>query len=170
MKASMELLVRGLLVLALGGYAIGCGDDSSSGSKGDAGPDSSVPVGGTGGKTMVDSGVDGGASAGMCVAATTTIVGDMLPADCVSCACTMAEKATIACDAMCWGLLGCIVDMCPDATTQAEITACATMKCAGFITGATGAMGIAPTLTGACMSTCRSSSSADGGTDTDAGN
>ena len=152
MKASMELLVRGLLVLALGGYAIGCGDDSSSDSKGDSGVDSGAPAGGTGGKTMdKDSGTPvGKPDVAMCSAAATKLADPRTPAACVTCACTKDAKATTACDAMCWGLIGCVVEKC----AGKDPAVCAPTMCTAFLSGAVPAMALGTVLTGMCTAEC----------------
>jgi hypothetical protein len=69
---------------------------------------------------------------------------------CRQCICDMDDAcrtAVVACDASCWGLIGCVGSMCPDTTD----TTCIVNKCSSFLGGATLAM-----PAGKCISPCAS--------------
>ncbi len=157
MKLSSELIGRGLLVLALTGYAVGCGDDTS-GEK-DAGSDASAGTGGTGangGTGAAGSAGDGGQECG---------APQDIPEQCVACSAERDAAATAMCDATCISLLECAAGaMCSDAT-------CLMACCGDFLGGLNGLLavygqdGMGP-LASCIQDMCPTG---DGGTD-DAGN
>jgi hypothetical protein len=173
MKASIEFLGRGLLVLALGGYAIGCGDDSG-GSKPvkDGGADSG-PSGGTGGVADKDggSGGTGGGTSSTCLATAkknSSGGASAAPSDaCLTCACGKDDKAITACTPDCWALIDCAVKMCPDDSDMTKYITCLSTMCdPKMMLQAIGALsspaGMALAM---CPDECGTVAVPDGGTD-----
>lgn len=188
MKGTIQYLGRGLLVLALCGWAVGCGDDDDSGNT-DAGTDggtsgSGGTTGGSGGSTEKDGGGGGttGGSGGStsvtkaeCIDMTNTAMGSTGSSACSECVCGKDIDLTIACDEepMCWPFLACYGANCLD-VDQSDSTAtmmCALNKCGDSIGGATagaplGTMVITPN----CSDVCKSPSAGNDGGAEDAGN
>ncbi|MFI5307486.1 MAG: hypothetical protein ACHQ53_09050 [Polyangiales bacterium] len=112
---------------------------------------------GTGGMGTGGMGTAGG-SAGMGATDPCTMgaVAKMVPMACAACACMNKPTEAMACsaDAMCWALIACIRDMCMGDSTN---TSCILSSCSASVGSATPAMGIGPTLTGACMTQCAAS-------------
>ena len=175
MTGLSNTLGRGLLILALGSCAFACGDDDGGGKpKPDGGEAGS---GGTGGGGAGD---DGGAGTGSisvaeCVTATKKITTDMTTDACLTCACTESTDKVTACDATCWGLIGCFAGPCKDVdpTDTTAATTCVTTMCADIpdlltkgMTSAPAATALGGILSGACASDCGATPPpTDGGTD-----
>jgi hypothetical protein len=144
-RALLPLLGRSLLMLALCGAAIGCGDDD----------DDDDPIGGSGGKS--GSGGKGGSSgkggAGGATATEAECIEDFgkvattLSDVCVECACDENAAAVASCGDKCWALIACVGMKCADATTEAETAACAPVMCSAEVTAAASAMQLVPAMT-----------------------
>jgi hypothetical protein len=168
MKGSIGLLGRGLLVLALSGYVIGCGDDGGGGGGGEGGTTGGGGSGGggTGGGGTGGGGTGGGeADTGMpdvtvaqCVDMTETATGGMIMPDCPMCICEAGLDQAVACagDAMCWPFISCFSMNCdvtePDMMVR---TMCATTNCMSTITGATNAAPLGMVIAASCVTECR---------------
>lgn len=154
---------RGVLaacfVVALG--SVGCGDDedppaTNGGTGGTSG--TGAGTGGTGGGTSgsggrAGAGTGGGAAptAAQCIASVGMITANRIAPACATCLCNMNLTATNACNAMpmCWALIGCIGDNCPD-----NPTSCALTSCMASIGGSTQAMPVGDVLNGPCAAMC----------------
>src|SRR5688572_14839946 len=101
-RALWTFLGRGFLVLALTGFAVGCGDDDDDPPAPDAG---TAGKGGTGGKggSGGKGGTGGTVSKQECVTATTAATKLLAPA-CVDCACGSMPATIAKCDKGCWNL------------------------------------------------------------------
>ncbi|HKP62943.1 MAG TPA: hypothetical protein VJV78_39680 [Polyangiales bacterium] len=162
-------LVAACFVVGLA--AVGCGDDSDGGAAGSGGSAGSAGAsgstggsGGAAGKSGSGGGGSGGGPSVMeCVTKTNAAQGPAANMACNMCLCQMGTKDTLACsnNADCWKLIGCIRQNCP------ADNSCATMPtgvCYQFVAGgAATATPVGQLIRGACMSTCVTTPTGDGG-------
>jgi hypothetical protein len=164
-----SILGRGLLVLALSGFAlVGCGDDDGGGGgETDAGEDAGPRAGhGGGGAGHAGGGAGGGAGDGgstitpeECEEMAVQAAGP----ECLACVCAEGAEETVACEADCWALVECVGSMCDGDGTD---IACITSSCSAFLGGNTPAQAMAfgPIIT-QCLDVCQQMPGADSGTD-----
>ena len=165
MNSTLSLFGRGLLVLALSGFAIACGDDDGDehghdGGEADGG-------GGTGGGGAEDAGGED-AGGGLTAAQCETMAFQQPGPDCLSCVCEENPDVTVACTGGCWGLVQCVATECggdPDATS-CIVSACAEFVAMSGVIAQAQAFG--PVITN-CTDVC-AAPAGDGGTETDGGN
>jgi hypothetical protein len=184
MNGSIQYLGRGLLVLALCGWAVGCGDDddsggSDSGVDGGGGGSGGNGGGGTGGKGEKDAGggTGGGGTGGsggtvtmaQCVSMTNTNTGGMAADACVTCVCDKDIEATVACNSNCWSLISCVGAKCGGSATSAGCLTDAN-KCGDEFSAASAdgdavssATALGMVITMSCSTECVASSGTDGG-------
>src|SRR5688572_907224 len=117
-RALWTFLGRGFLVLALTGFAVGCGDDDDPGPA-DAG---TAGKGGTGGGGGGKGGTGGTPSKQECITATAKNT-KLLAPTCVDCACGSMPATIAKCDAGCWNLFFCVVTKCADKLGTPAMTA-----------------------------------------------
>jgi len=93
----------------------------------------------------------------------------MVQNSCKACICNIDDTCRAAvqmdkCDATCWGLINCVVTMCPNFAMMAIMMdfSCVTTNCMPFLGGATGSQGATPCLM-QCQSECMSASTPDAG-------
>lgn len=144
-RALLPLVGRSLLMLALCGAVVGCGDDDDD----DGAMAGSGGKGGSGGKA--GSGGKGGAG-GAKVATKAECIEDFgdatpLPDACVECACDVNATAVAACGEECWALMVCVNTKCADVLADPAATqTCAGMMCETEIGAAAPLMMIAPAM------------------------
>ena len=170
MNGTLTLFGRGLLVLALSGFAVACGDDDGGDDHDhDAGPD-----GGEAGSSGGGGGDDGGAGMGSdvtvseCVAMTDTNTMGGVTQECAMCACEEGLEETVACNATCWGLISCFGANCGDVdpSDMAAATDCVVANCLDVAGGAMNATPLGAILRSACADVCVTAPpEGDGGTD-----
>jgi hypothetical protein len=103
-------VLRGLLLLALSGFAAACSDDQSVARRG-AGAEGAGDRPDDGGSRRGDSGGRDAASqaaAAQCRSASVQTAG----AACVACVCETGPDETVACGPVCWALVACIQVQC----------------------------------------------------------
>jgi len=95
----------------------------------------------------------------------------MVADSCKACICNIDDTCRAAvqmdkCDATCWGLINCVVTMCPNFAMMAMMMdfSCVTTNCSMFLGGATGSQGATP-----CLMQCQSECMPAGSTTPDAG-
>lgn len=132
MKGLSKVIGRGMLVLALGCFAVACGDDDDHPTKdagaGNGGTGGTAGKGGTGG-TKAGTGGKGGAGDGSapdCADTAKENSGGMASDKCTSCLCGMKPAETTACTKDCWKLAYCVPANGCDATDTACIVAACT--------------------------------------------
>jgi hypothetical protein len=123
MRALLPLLGRSLLMLALCGAALGCGDDDDD--------DDDDPIAGTGGKGGGGSGKGGTGGTGGAKAPTKAECVDSfteatkLTDACAECACDENLAMVAACGKPCWDLMVCANTKCADVLMdEAKLMAC----------------------------------------------
>ena len=176
MNRLSSCLGRGLLVLALSGFAVACGDDDD-GRDHDAGEDAGPTAGRAGGGAGRDggSGRDGGAAGrdagppptmAECLDAVDTATMGGVSDSCANCVCEAGPREAAACTGACWGLIQCYGAMCAEFTPGTnEGSTCATSKCAQFISGVTGAMPLGAIIRSDCSTECVATPETDAGED-----
>ena len=160
-----SILGRGLLVLALSGFAVACGDDDGGGDNDhDAGNDGGPTAGHAGGGAGHAGGGAGheadtgtGVTPEQCEEMAVQAAGP----DCLACVCAEGPEETVACDEMCWGLVQCVGSECDG---DGSDTACIVAACGPFLGGATAAMAFGPIIT-QCLDVCAPTTGVDGGAD-----
>ena len=157
-----SILGRGLLVLALSGFAVACGDDDGGDDNTgtDAGEDAGGRAGTSGGGAGTSgggAGTDGGITAAECEEMAVQAAGP----DCLACVCAEDPDVTVACDETCWSLVQCVGSECDGDGTN---TACIVSACADFLGGATAAMAFGPVIT-QCLDVCEPPAGPDAGAD-----
>jgi hypothetical protein len=183
MSRTLELLGRGLLMLALSSYAMGCGDDdddddggADSGVSGTGGTGSGGTSGGTGGKGSGGATGTGGATAdggtptmSACLAAVDKATAGMVAMPCAACVCEHGPVEATACTAGCWSLVQCYGANCADVPTSdmAASQMCAVANCSAAIAmpGYMGATPLGKVITASCSNVCSATPAGDGGTD-----
>jgi hypothetical protein len=77
---------------------------------------------------------------------------------CKVCVCGVSEQCRAAanqsvCDANCWGLLGCVAEMCPEYVPGGD-TGCLASRCTMFLTAGAAAAMLGPCITDNCTAEC----------------
>lgn len=144
MNGMLELMMRGLLVLALAGGVIACSDDDgddmadATGGSESGGTDETGGMGATGGTMDL--------TAAQCMDMTSTL----LPDACKTCLCDELPNEVAACNDACVTLINCVGNKCPGMTDD---TSCTQSMCGAEIL-ATGDLAAATTKAGPAFEAC----------------
>jgi hypothetical protein len=155
MNSPLSLLGRGLLVLALSGFAVACGDDDGPSPSDDSGVAGSGGRGGSGGAGSGGAG-SGGSPADTGTGLTPQECEEMSVqapgAECLACVCDVDPDITAACGEGCWGLVSCVGSRCGG---DGGNTACILAMCGSFLVGdnAMQATAFGPVI-GMCLDAC----------------